>query len=106
MTNEELQALVQSLQTRLTEMEEKFASLDNSGTIPQAIDLAWLARGFVKQERQLFLDSASTATLSRTIALSGDAQNIVVPAYPFKFLQLSENPNYLVPIYLVKSAGV
>lgn len=85
MNTEELKIEIENLKRSIEELSQKFDSLTNYNTIPFDVQEAFTLRLPV-----ISATGTSTAT-TQTISLSGDAQDIVVPAQPSGTLTVISN---------------
>lgn len=85
MNTEELKIEIENLKRSIEELSQKFNSLTNYNTIPFDVQEAFAARLPVPS-----VTGTGTAD-TQTIALSGDAENIDVPAQPSGTLTVISN---------------
>lgn len=99
----------QNLQKQIDELKKRLDKLNQYPTIPLETEIAFNKRGFTETYPPAIPDAAgdyiTNIGFRRNIDLSGAAETIIVPAYPYRFLKLKDGSNLYIPVYVYAEFG-
>lgn len=99
----------QNLQRQIDELKRRLDALNQYQTITLPTELAFIGRGFLNTYPPELPDVTGDYTANvgfrRTISLSGAAEDIIVPAYPIRFIKLKDGSNLYIPLYTYAEFG-
>lgn len=101
--NNDINNQILFLKNKIMELENRLKKFEQSSTIPLEVDNAFCGRGFVKTYKPEIPDPAGDYTTNegfrQTISLTGNAQDIVVPQFPHKFLEINDGSGLYIPLH-------